>query len=501
MKGYLTYASGVARAPRKVAVIGAGVAGCEAALALAESGYSVDIYDKNTRILQGSSNANPACLNTGPHYPDIETVKKLMRDVEQFLAQYHELPDICVKNADGSIKTRLYVVPQDAQELPNGGSVEQHFEDMNDHWAKFKRFFPRLKEIGGLPEDVFVQQLTKTELDKLKIQQLLSTDIFLAYRTREPFLNLDVYKGNLYSRLSNSDKITLALATPVKSVSSSRQPFIASVELDSSEGHPSNSKAYSFAVNASWAHADSLGITCHAVTNRIKVMAVFKPKPDAKDLFEEARCYPSVAVYGAFASVSYRGEFIYVTYEPETNISSHLVSDSSQMSDFDVKLKHIENMSIEEKERLAWEIAKGAVEFYPHLTEKNIEYAGIRAGVVRNRGKLTNQQDSSHHRRTEQGIFVNNKGCIIRDEAIKLPNGLTNALKLKAALVAAVKAQEQERVSQEKLTKLLSMITFCLFRIIRKTPVVQESLHRKQRQAFFHALNQNLCHSAEFACH
>ena len=225
MKGQSIFVHKDVCAPSKVAVVGAGVAGCEAALALTQAGFTVDLYDQNSEILQGSSNASHACLNTGPHYPDIETVKKLMNDVEVFLRVYQSLDGICIKNDDGSIRTRLYVVPQGVKILRNGCSVAQHFQNINVHWKKYRGTFPCLQKIGGLPEDIFAQQLTDADLNTLKRKGLLSDDISLAFRTREPFLNVRVYRNHLRTQLESTNDISLKLSTSVSTLSESVNPY------------------------------------------------------------------------------------------------------------------------------------------------------------------------------------------------------------------------------------------------------------------------------------
>ena len=191
-------------------------------------------------------------------------------------------------------------------------------------------------------------------------------------------------------------------------------------------------------------------------------------------------------------SVSYSEGLIYLTYEPVTNVSQHLTSDSNQMHRFDESMKKIAEMVQDEQQEFAWQIADGAVKFYPFLTRENMDFVKIRSGVVRNRGRLTTTQESSHHQRTESGIFVAKQCCIIRDEAIKIPNGVTNALKLEDAVKRAMAALKKEREAQEFMTRIIVILTFCIGFNVRNQPDVCERLHRKQRRVFFRVLNENL---------
>jgi len=53
----------------KIAVIGAGIFGCTAAIKLAEAGFAIDLYEKNGDILTAASGINQYRLHRGYHYP------------------------------------------------------------------------------------------------------------------------------------------------------------------------------------------------------------------------------------------------------------------------------------------------------------------------------------------------------------------------------------------------------------------------------------------------
>jgi FAD dependent oxidoreductase len=69
----------------KIAVVGAGIFGCTAAIKLARSGYDVTLFDKQSSILQSSSQINQYRLHRGYHYPrSVNTVRFTKDSVQDF---------------------------------------------------------------------------------------------------------------------------------------------------------------------------------------------------------------------------------------------------------------------------------------------------------------------------------------------------------------------------------------------------------------------------------
>jgi len=72
----------------KVAVIGAGIFGITAALKL-DSTFDVDLFEKNTDILQNASSINQYRLHRGYHYPrSVDTAISAKRGTDTFLKEY-----------------------------------------------------------------------------------------------------------------------------------------------------------------------------------------------------------------------------------------------------------------------------------------------------------------------------------------------------------------------------------------------------------------------------
>ena len=76
---------------KKIAVIGAGIFGLTAALALDEKGFCVDLFEKEPEILMGASGANQLRLHRGYHYPrSFETIESCKNSAETFEMHFSE---------------------------------------------------------------------------------------------------------------------------------------------------------------------------------------------------------------------------------------------------------------------------------------------------------------------------------------------------------------------------------------------------------------------------
>lgn len=75
----------------KIAVVGAGIFGISAAVKLAEAGYKVDLYEKNSEILAAASGINQYRLHRGYHYPRSKSTALSSKFAEEaFKKEYGE---------------------------------------------------------------------------------------------------------------------------------------------------------------------------------------------------------------------------------------------------------------------------------------------------------------------------------------------------------------------------------------------------------------------------
>lgn len=84
---------------KKIAIIGAGIFGVSAAWILAKYGHKVDLFEKNSDILQAASSINQYRIHKGYHYPrSQETVSSAKMAYQEFIDTYGL--EIVSKNVD-----------------------------------------------------------------------------------------------------------------------------------------------------------------------------------------------------------------------------------------------------------------------------------------------------------------------------------------------------------------------------------------------------------------
>lgn len=71
----------------RVAVVGGGIFGCAIALDLAAAGMTVELFEADTDILQGTTARNMARLHSGYHYPRSESTAAASRDTAALFTQ------------------------------------------------------------------------------------------------------------------------------------------------------------------------------------------------------------------------------------------------------------------------------------------------------------------------------------------------------------------------------------------------------------------------------
>lgn len=102
----------LAMSTKKIAVIGAGIFGCEIALKLCRHGYQVKLFEKSINILSGATENSQNRLHLGLHYPrDLQTATQSVRGYESFVNRYTNCVDASFDNyyalASNNSKTNL----------------------------------------------------------------------------------------------------------------------------------------------------------------------------------------------------------------------------------------------------------------------------------------------------------------------------------------------------------------------------------------------------------
>ena len=95
---------------KKIAIIGAGWFGCYIAYDLINSGYDINIFEKQDKIFKGASGFNQNRLHQGFHYPrSYNTIKESKNGYKKFLKTFPSLVEKINKN--------LYLIAKDKKNL------------------------------------------------------------------------------------------------------------------------------------------------------------------------------------------------------------------------------------------------------------------------------------------------------------------------------------------------------------------------------------------------
>ncbi len=167
---------------KKIAIIGAGIYGCQIALTLKEQGFEVILYEKNEMILSEISGNFGIRLHEGLHYPrSSKTRKSCLRGRQEFEATYPEL----VNNHDHSLYGLSNI---DATNSPSKVTPEQ-FKKLASESSDFK-----------IVEDV---------------SEFGYTNLTTAIDTKEPTLVLGAKLRKGFNLHLQNKKIDLRLSTKI----------------------------------------------------------------------------------------------------------------------------------------------------------------------------------------------------------------------------------------------------------------------------------------------
>ncbi|MFT7507234.1 MAG: hypothetical protein ACI92I_000377 [Acidimicrobiales bacterium] len=112
---------------KKIAVIGGGVFGCTTAITLAREGFSVDLFEKGSDIMQAASGINQYRMHRGYHYPrSAETITSCSEATPEFEAEYAD--------AIVDTHTHYYAIAKDGSFL----SGQEYLAVLDKHHLPYK---------------------------------------------------------------------------------------------------------------------------------------------------------------------------------------------------------------------------------------------------------------------------------------------------------------------------------------------------------------------------
>jgi L-2-hydroxyglutarate oxidase LhgO len=177
---------------KRVAVIGAGIFGCAAALALAKTGYKVVLLERLPDILMGTSKNNTNRVHQGFHYPrDIKTATECRDNYRRFETEFREAL---------------------LDDYPNIYCIAKNYS------LTSKEEFIKFCDILGLSYSII-------DLNRLDVK---INGCNLGISCHETIVDSDLLRNMLISKIKNTRNLTLSCNTEVALIKKSKHQYVLS---------------------------------------------------------------------------------------------------------------------------------------------------------------------------------------------------------------------------------------------------------------------------------
>lgn len=394
---------------KTVVIIGGGIAGCSAALELAEKGYKVILLESKSELLSGSSDNTPCRLGLGFHYADQETAVKYLKSTLAFVKKYgSEYIVGNSKSIDHPLRRGRYFIVNDSSFEHE--KVLRIYKAIQKAYAKLIEEDPKNAVFGE--SDNFYKILS---VGKYK-EQVNSDRVTVGIETAEQILDWPKFKTDLIERVRSHPNITVKTSTSVKLIKdASDQGFIVTTSQKEEHGD--------FVINAAWQNAEALGYQSGYLstprTNRLKVIIEVELPPELINSNSMFFCF------GPHCSFNNTGDGKgFISYEPVTNIekSSDIIFPKNLQRYLDGDVTDLEKVDIAQK------IIAGVTTYIPAMDKA--KFTGvIKFGVVKiktDENANISSPTSDIHKRRESGVEEEQVG-VTKNSAMKLLYGEPNA--------------------------------------------------------------------------
>lgn len=490
-----------AKKQRPIIVIGAGMAGVETALTLADEGHRVILIEGKDRILSGTSDRTPCRVGLGLHYADPVTAKKYLRATIAFVRKYSEF---LLKPSSPELAGSDYLVMPDSHvQYPQIGSL--HGELVAEYKALCEE--DPANELFGNPNKLMVPSAIPEMFDVERHPELRrpgSQHPAFCFRTKEVILDWPQLKEYLTERAQTHRNIQVYTGTSVESIHKTtpadmgRVQEIPSMDSKIATAGSSADDAADYGLleeTTKWTYRvsdPSYIITCKQTTRGVELSAessrtdeVFSTSDvgfsrdgehttltadivvncswyDIRRLNstyglaskpQTARLKAMVEVllpenlrnirtsffcFGPYCAITNLGNgHAFVTYEPVTNMDQS--SDENLPTDMRRFLDG--EATSEEKSDIAQRILDGASNYIPGINTAKVK--NVTFGVVLTDGGAVDINDphSPHHLRTENGVQDHEFG-FASNACMKLLYGVQNAQKIESIVKSYTYIQE-----------------------------------------------------------
>jgi hypothetical protein len=385
----------------EIFIIGAGIAGISAALALADCGYKITIFEQNT-VGSGASGNNPGRMGLGFHYVDVDTAITYLRASIEVQRKY---PDYLVgRELDSShpIRHGRYFITKDSHNSPD--EILKTYELLRQEYIRLIEKDPKNK-VFGPPEDFY--KILNPEQYKNDVNMSV---VALGIETAECLFDIQRFIADRKKEIEAHPNIKLFEHTKVLKVY--RKNYIKTndpnerryvVEVLKETSTSSEKYFTNYIVNAAWQNIEvfnnQVGVRSSEEkrTNRLKALLVVK-LPES--LLNKNSMFFCMGQHCMFTNMG--NGYGMMTYAKETNIEAS--SDLNLSIKADRYLRG--EISETEREAIQSSILRGVAHYIPEMA--GATPVALKFGIVQTAGKLTladlDDVNSSVHKRDYDGI-------------------------------------------------------------------------------------------------
>jgi glycine/D-amino acid oxidase-like deaminating enzyme len=350
----------------RVAVLGGGLQGACVALELASAGVTVDLYDKNDRLLTQASAQNEGKIHLGYVYANDRTLRTARTMVKGGIAFAPLLRRWLGSEIEKVAVSAPFHYVVHVESLLSVAVVERHFQASHEI---------ALEECSGIPLDYFgsdyrerPSRLSETECDALYDRRTAAA----AFKTAEIAIDPEALTDLVRARISADSKIRCLVRTHVLGVEQTSEQ----VTVDFAISGTRASERYDHVVNALWdgrlAVDETAGLeparpwlyrVKHFVRLRASALALTVPS--------------TTIVLGPFGDIAaYDGGTFYLSWYPAGKRGT-----SSSLSPPAWPLVLDEDASFEMRRSILAGLAR-IVPTVAGLTPDAVEFCQVKAGII-----------------------------------------------------------------------------------------------------------------------
>lgn len=152
----------------KIAVVGCGIFGSVIAIKLAENGYSVDVFEKNSKICQAASTVNQYRVHRGYHYPrSIDTIKSCIVGESKFRETFK---DVLIKDLNSYYAISKYNSYLTSEQCCNiWDSVDLKYDEIELEYVNYNEIDKVFKVEETLFDGILMNKILLEKLEKYNI--------------------------------------------------------------------------------------------------------------------------------------------------------------------------------------------------------------------------------------------------------------------------------------------------------------------------------------------